>query len=243
MGGFFFFFVSSLLVCDLFRPRREVYMYSPFPRRIPRMAAQRAGRRAQGELALCRPARFAARKRIVNSPLVMTYIGRIRVTIKKKKKSMAAQCKHPPALHPGLSCKRIQTHQGNHKGKRTKEKKRPSGLYSSSANAVNGRVGRNGQCSSPASLSSSAPSSPTSASLSSSRSPISLSSPSDASLSTLSMVGWWWWSIDRWVERVTTMPKFIAARYRSAAADSWTAGRQAPDEILVEKQKTDVRIS
>jgi len=46
----------------------------------------RAGRRAQGELALCRPARFAARKRIVNSPLVMIYIGRIRVMIKKKKK-------------------------------------------------------------------------------------------------------------------------------------------------------------
>ena len=44
-----------------------------------------SGRRAQGELALCRPARFAARKRIVNSPLVMIYIGRIRVTIKQKK--------------------------------------------------------------------------------------------------------------------------------------------------------------
>jgi len=68
----------------------------------------RAGRRAQGELALCRPARFAARKRIVNSPLVMIYIGRIRVIIKKKKKKKKKKqwrlvASTPFALRPGLS--------------------------------------------------------------------------------------------------------------------------------------------
>jgi len=63
----------------------------------------RAGRRAQGELAVCRPARFAARKRIVNSPLVMIYIGRIRVMIKKKKKQWRLIGSAPFALRPGLS--------------------------------------------------------------------------------------------------------------------------------------------
>ena len=79
-----------------------------------------------------------------------------------------------------------KTHQGNHTGKRTKEKKRPSVPYSSSADAMNGGVGRNNWCSFLASPSFPVPSAPTSASLSSSRSPLSRSSPSDASLPALS---------------------------------------------------------
>jgi len=111
----------------------------------------RAGRRAQGELAVCRPVRFAARKRIVNSPLVMIYIGRIRVMIKKKKKSSGGLLQ-APLLPSAQACPKIwsvprewqKKEEGAWETKERAKQGRPLRAdYAIRADAMKSGVGRN----------------------------------------------------------------------------------------------------